>query len=370
MASNILITGGAGFVGSHLADELLAHGYNVRVLDSLTRQVHPQGRRPEYLNEAVELVVGDIRDAEAVGRALEGMDAVFHLAAAVGVGQSMYEVAHYTDVNCNGTAVLLEAMIRRKVGRMVVASSMSIYGEGLYRTAAGDLVEGRERTLQQLAAHEWELRDEAGNLLEPAPTPERKTPALPSVYAISKYHQECMALTVGRAYGIATAALRFFSIYGPRQALSNPYTGVLANFASRLLNGRPPLIMEDGQQRRDFVNVRDAVRACRLALESPQASGKAFNIGSGTSRAIVDVARTIGRVLGRKIEPEMTHDYRKGDIRHCFADISAAKSVLGYAPQVSLDDGLCELAEWLKGQSATDCTERAREELQARGLTI
>lgn len=370
MATKILITGGAGFVGSHLADELLAHGYEVRVLDNLTRQVHPSEEPPAYLNRDAELIVGDVRDAEVLCRALDGIDAVFHFAAAVGVGQSMYQVTHYTSVNCNGTAVLLEALIARNVAHLIVASSMSIYGEGLYLSANGALVEGRERSLGQLLARDWEIRDGDNNVLQPAPTPESKSPALPSVYAISKYQQERLALTVGRAYGIATVALRFFNIFGTRQALSNPYTGVLANFASRLINDRSPIIMEDGRQRRDFVNVRDVARACRLALETPDAAGKIFNIGSGRSHSVLDIARAMARSLGKTIEPDITGDYRKGDIRNCFADISAAKSILSYEPQVSLENGLDEFTDWLEGQSATDCVARAREELLARGLTI
>ena len=371
MVKKVLITGGAGFVGSHLADELLAHGYEVRILDNLTPQVHCSGNRPDYLNMHAELVVGDIRDIETVRRSLDKIDAVFHFAAAVGVGQSMYQISHYTSVNCNGTAVLLEALTQKKIERLIVASSMSIYGEGAYHSCEGALVEPPERSLEQLSARDWEVRDCDSNPLQPAPTPETKRPALPSVYAISKYQQERLCLTAGRAYGFSTVALRFFNIFGTRQALSNPYTGVLANFASRLLNNHPPLIMEDGRQRRDFVNIRDIVRACRLALETPAADSMAFNIGSGRSHSVLEIAQTMARILGREaIEPEITGDYRKGDIRNCFADISLAKSVLGYEPQVSLNEGLLEWAEWLAGQSATDCVARAREELVMRGLTI
>src|SRR3982750_4709318 len=269
MANKVLITGGAGFVGSHLADDLLQNGYEVRALDSLAPQVHgTSGRRPAYLARYGEFIRGDVRDPEAMSRAVENIDAVFHFAAVVGVGQSMYEIANYTSTNTQGTAVLLEALAQRPVERLVVASSMSIYGEGLYRTCAGSLVEGRERTFQQLRAHDWEIRGADGDPLIPVPTPESKCPALPSVYAITKYQQERMCMVVGRAYGIDAVALRFFNIYGTRQALSNPYTGVLAIFASRFLNDRPPLINEDGFQQRDFVHVTDIARACRLALET------------------------------------------------------------------------------------------------------
>jgi dTDP-L-rhamnose 4-epimerase len=262
MNKHVLITGGAGFIGSHLADELLTHGYKVRALDSLAPQVHGgAARRPEYLDPDVELVVGDIRDRDAVRRALEGIDAVYHLAAAVGVGQSMYEIVHYTNLNNVGTAVLLEALIEKPVERLVVASSMSIYGEGLYRAPDGSTSRGLERSVEQLRRHEWEVRNNRHEILTPVPTPESKPPALASVYALSKYDQERMCLIVGRAYRIPTVAMRFFNVYGTRQALSNPYTGVLAIFASRLLNDKPPLIYEDGMQQRDFVSVYDIAQA-------------------------------------------------------------------------------------------------------------
>jgi dTDP-L-rhamnose 4-epimerase len=312
-----------------------------------------------------------VRDARAVRRALAGVDAVFHLAAAVGVGQSMYEIAAYTGVNNLGTAVLLEALVERPVERLVVASSMSIYGEGLYRTAGGRLVPGTERSREQLVARDWEVRGEDGEPLVPVPTDETKPPALSSVYALSKFDQERMCLMVGRAYGIPTVALRFFNVYGTRQALSNPYTGVLAIFASRFLNGKPPLIFEDGRQRRDFVHVRDVARACRLALAAPAAVGGAFNVGSGRSYTVRDIAESMAAVLGcEEIAPEVTGSYRVGDIRHCFADIGLARRALGYEPRVTLEEGLTELAGWLAGQVAYDRVAEARAELAARGLTV
>jgi dTDP-L-rhamnose 4-epimerase len=369
---HILITGGAGFIGSHLADELLSAGYRVRVLDCLQPQVHgEQRKRPDYLDAAVELQVGDVCDRAAVDRALEGIDAVFHFAAAVGVGQSMYEIAHYTRVNNLGTAVLLEALIARPVQRLVVASSMSLYGEGLYRDRSGQVRAGGERTLDQLRRGEWELDDGHGGVLEPVPTPESKPPALASVYALSKYDQERLCLMAGRAYNVPAVALRFFNAYGPRQALSNPYTGVLAIFASRLLNDCAPKIFEDGLQQRDFVSVYDVARACLLALESPQAPGEVFNIGSGRPQTVRAVATRLARVLGKEhIEPEIVGKYRVGDIRHCFADIGKAERVLGYRPQVTLDDGMGELAAWLAGQAAVDRVAQASAELSVRGLTV
>lgn len=372
MSKHILITGGAGFIGSHLADELLRQGHRVRVLDALHEQVHgPAGSRPAYLDPDIELQVGDVRNPDAVRQALRGIDAVYHLAASVGVGQSMYQIADYTSVNNLGTAVLLEALIDRPVERLVVASSMSIYGEGLYRAPDGRIVEGEDRSLEQLRAGAWEVRGEDGAVLEPVATPETKRPSLASVYALSKYDQERLCLIAGRAYGIPAIALRFFNVYGTRQALSNPYTGVLAIFASRLLNDRRPLVFEDGLQRRDFVSVHDIARACALALESPAAVGHAINIGSGASFTVREIANRIAGVLDRAyIEPELTGKYRAGDIRHCFADITTARTLLGFEPAVRLEEGLLELSGWLEQQVAEDRVEQASAELTARGLTV
>ena len=343
----------------------------VRALDNLSPQVHgATAGRPDYLAAEAELMIGDVRDAAVVQRALSGIDAVYHLAAAVGVGQSMYEIADYVSTNNVGTAVLLEALIARPVQRLVVASSMSVYGEGLYRTAAGELVNGTERSLAQLRRGEWELRDADGLLLTPQPTSEEKVPSLTSVYALSKYDQERLCLMIGRAYNIPTVALRFFNVFGTRQALSNPYTGVLAIFAARLLNGNRPLIFEDGRQQRDFVSVGDVARACRLALDRDDAAGQAINIGSGRAYTVLDVAALLGTVLGTTVEPDVCGKYRAGDIRHCFADIGRARELLGYQPETLLEDGIVELSQWLEGRAARDRVEEASAELAARGLTV
>ena len=373
MGQTILITGGAGFIGAHLANELLNRGYKVRALDALTPQVHgSSGARPGYLNSEVELIRGDIRDTALLDRALDRVDGVFHFVALVGVGQSMYQMSEYVSVNCLGTTALLEAITNgHPVERLVVASSMSIYGEGLYRNSRGQIAQPAERSLAQLKAADWEVRDESGEVLQPAPTPEEKPPQLASVYALSKYAQETLCLTIGRAYGIHTVALRFFNTYGPYQALSNPYTGVLSNFASRVLNGRPPLIFEDGLQKRDFVSVYDVARACRMALERPEAAGCALNISSGVAMTVLEVAERTVRALGRTdIRPDVTGRYRAGDIRHCFADVGAAKRLLGFEPQVTLEQGLEDLAGWLEEQTAEDRGVEARAELAARGLMV
>lgn len=371
MPERVLITGGAGFIGSHLARQLLRQGHEVRALDRLDPQVHPARERPGYLDPEVELVEGDVRDPGAVSEALIGIDAVVHLAARVGVGQSMYEIADYCSVNTVGTGVLLEALTERPVRRLVVASSMSIYGEGLYCTADGRVAEAAERDRTQLERGEWEPVSPDGRALAPEPTPEGKTPSLSSIYALNKYDQERMCLLFGSSYDVPTTALRFFNVYGPDQALSNPYTGVLAIFGGRLLNGRPPLIFEDGEQRRDFVSVHDVARACALALERDAAAGRAVNVGSGESITVREIAGRLARVTDREdIEAEVTGKYRVGDIRHCFADITAARELLGYEPQIALDDGMAELAEWLEGQTADDRVESAHGELAARGLTL
>ncbi|HET7321493.1 MAG TPA: NAD-dependent epimerase/dehydratase family protein [Longimicrobiaceae bacterium] len=370
----VLVTGGAGFVGSHLVDALVARGDRVRVFDNLDPQVHgPARQKPAWLSDEAEFVLGDMRDPAAVSRALRGVDAVYHLAAAVGVGQSMYQIAEYTATNTLGTAHLLQVLVDEKIEleRLVVASSMSIYGEGRYSRPDGRAPSATRRSVEQLYQHDWELRDPDGTALRPLPTDEEKLLDPTSIYALNKADQERMVLQVGAAYGIPSTALRFFNIFGPRQALSNPYTGVVAIFSSRLLNGNAPLIFEDGEQSRDFVSVHDIVRALLLAAEEEGAVGSAFNIGSGRSVTVTEVARTLGKVLGVEQEPEVTGRYRVGDIRHCFADISRAREAFGYEPQVTLEEGMLELVAWLQEQERPeDGVGRHAAELAARGLTL
>jgi dTDP-L-rhamnose 4-epimerase len=368
----VLITGGAGFIGSHLADRLLADGHHVRALDNLDEQVHGGKERPDYLDPAVELHVGDVRDHAAVGRALDGIDAVYHFAAAVGVGQSMYEIERYTSVNAIGAAVLLEEVVDRRdaIGKLVVASSMSIYGEGQYRnprTGESGVAPGL-RPESQLAAKQWEPLGDDGGPLEPEPTAETKPLRPTSVYAVNKRDHEELFLSVGAAYGIPAVALRFFNVYGERQALSNPYTGVAAIFSSRLLNDREPVVFEDGNQTRDFIDVRDLVRGCALALTTDGADGSTVNLGTGRATSIVEVARTIAAGLDKAIEPEIVEQYRAGDIRHCFADTRLADELLGFRSEISFQDGMRDLLAWLEGQEAVDAVDSAREALVARGL--
>jgi dTDP-L-rhamnose 4-epimerase len=370
MTLRVLLTGGAGFIGSHVADELLSAGYEVRVLDNRTAQVHGTlDGPPAHLAPEVEYICGDVRNRGALQRALRNVDRVLHLAAMVGVGQSMYEIEHYTAVNELGTATLMQALLECRVGRLVVASSMSIYGEGRYFTSAGEICDTLDRDAAALRVGDWEPKDAGGAPLRPVPTPEDKQPSLRSIYALNKYAQERMCLLIGEAYGIPTIALRFFNVYGPRQALSNPYTGVLAIFATRLLNGKRPRVFEDGAQRRDFVHVSDVARACRLALEAPPELCGVFNIGSGDSRPVRDVAVLLAAALGRpELAPEITGRYRTGDVRHCFADIAQGRDRLGFEPQVAFEEGIEELVDWLGGATAIDRVDEATEELVRRGL--
>jgi dTDP-L-rhamnose 4-epimerase len=364
VADRVLITGGAGFIGSHVADELLRAGYSVRALDVLVDQVHGDSQRPAYLDSEVELIAGDVRNEEVVRGALEGVDAVVHLAARVGVGKSMYEQADYAAANTVGTAALLDALAERPVRKLVVASSTRVYGEGAYEP-----VPAVERTREQLERREWEPRGAGGEELTPVPTPETKQPALSSVYALTKFDQERLCLLFGSAYDAPAVALRLFNVYGPRQALSNPYTGALAIFASRLLNDNAPVVYEDGAQTRDFVHVSDVARAFRLALERDGADGRVLNAGGGRATTVLEIAHTLAGLLGKEIDPELPGTFRAGDIRHCIADVSLARELLGFEAQVALEEGLAELGEWLQTQPATDRFDRAAAELAERGLT-
>ena len=367
MAETVLITGGAGFIGRYLSRALLDRGDDVRVLDTLIEQVHGDVRHPTGFDDRAELLVEDVRDESAVRQALKGVDKVVHLAAEVGVGQSMYAVDRYVSVNDLGTATLFQALIAQPVKRVVVASSMSIYGEGLYRTQDGELREDVIRAPN--AGGPWDPQDEKGRPLIPVPTPEWKRPTLASVYAITKYVQERLTLTLAPYYGMEGVALRLWNAYGPGQALSNPYTGVLAIFASRLHHGKRPLIFEDGQQRRDFVHVEDVARAFLLALDHPKAAGQVFNIGSGVDRTVTEVAQLLAEAMGRPdLTPEIAGKARAGDIRHNIPDLAKAADELGYAARWDFGAGLKELAGWVAEQESEDRVADARRELEARGL--
>jgi len=362
-----LITGGCGFIGRHVAAELLDAGHDVVLYDAMIEQVHA-GAQVD-LPAGAQVVRGDMRDAEALRDALKGADAVIHLAAEVGVGQSMYEIARYVGANDLGTAVLLEAIADHPVRKLVVASSMSVYGEGYYTTPDGTVHETVRRRPADLRAGKWEPATEDGTPLSPKATTEAKRVDLASIYALTKYQQEQAVLIFGEAYNIPAVALRLFNVFGAGQALSNPYTGVLANFASRIANGQRPTIFEDGQQKRDFVHVRDVARAFRMALERDEANGHVINVGSGNSYSITKVAELLAEAMGAAhLQPEILGKFRAGDIRNCFADITKARELLGFQPQHRLEDSLGPFVEWVSQQPSVDNGSRMRAQLEERGL--
>ena len=372
MGKTVLVTGGAGFIGSHIVDVLIENGHTVRVYDSLLEQVHgPNPQRPGYLHPDAEFIRGDIKDRASLIAALDGVEVVSHQAAAVGVAQSMYEVEAYVRENCLGVAVLLDVLANEdhRVGRLVTAASNTLYGEGMYECGDCGRFAGVIRPEEQMSRHDWEMRcPQCGKSARPVPTPETKPLDPTSIYAITKRDHEEMCLCIGRAYGIAAVALRYFNVYGPRQSLSNPYAGVATVFCSRLLNGNPPVAYEDGLQTRDFVHVTDIARANLLAIESDVAD-EVFNVGTGRALSVLELANILIDKLGIDGQPEVPAQYRTGDIRHCYADISKIQQALGYQPQVRFEDGVAELVEWVKQQEAVDGFEKAQRELKARGLT-
>jgi dTDP-L-rhamnose 4-epimerase len=369
--TNVLVTGGAGFIGSHLVDELVAEGYDVTVVDNLTEQVHDE--KPDYINEEAEYVWGDVRDKELMTELLEDADVLNHQASAVGVGQSMYEIEKYVEVNTLATARILDIIVNDEIDleKIVVASSMSIYGEGEYRCPEDDEIRYPSlREEEQMKTGQWEhVCPDCGTELEPIPTSESKPRESTSVYAISKKDQEELTLSVCRAYDIPAVALRYFNIFGSRQSLDNPYTGVCAIFSSRIKNDNPPLIFEDGEQTRDFIHVSDVARANRLAMES-DATDVAVNIGTGNPVTINNIARTLIELYGKEdeLEPEIANDFRQGDTRHCYADPSLAAEELGLEPEVGLEEGMRELVGWGRKRDAEDRFEEAHAELEEKGL--
>ncbi|MDD2679587.1 MAG: GDP-mannose 4,6-dehydratase [Candidatus Omnitrophica bacterium] len=367
----MLVTGGCGFIGSHLVDRLVSEGHRVRVYDLLEPQVHGN-KKPAYLNKGAEYVYADIRNKEKLKKAIKDIEFIFHEASQVGVGQSMYEIEKYVAHNAYGTAVLLDLLVntKNKVKKIVTASSMSVYGEGAYKCGACGIVYPQLRKEEQLKKKEWEMKcPECGRIVSHLPTSEGK-PLLPtSIYATTKRCQEEMCLEVGNAYKIPVVALRYFNIYGPRQSLNNPYTGACAIFLSRVKNNKSPLIFEDGRQSRDFIHVSDIVEANMLALRDKKADYDSFNVGTGTPHSILEVAQKIIQLYGKKITPEVLNKFRAGDIRHCYADINKIRSKLGFTPKKSFTQGMQELIEWSESQEAVDLTQKAQGELKKRGLT-
>lgn len=368
--ARVLVTGGAGFIGSFIVDELLKKKHSVRIFDSLASQVH-LGKMPDYLNKDAEFIKGDVTDYNSLKEALKDIDVVFHKAAVVGVGQSMYKIAHYVKDNTYGTAVLLDILANEEhnVKKLIVASSMSTYGEGAYKCEKCGIVSPQLREEEQMQKHQWELRcPQCKSQLKPIPTPESKSQDSNSIYALTKKEQEHMCLMVGKSYGIPTVALRYFNVYGPRQSLNNPYTGVAAIFISRIKNGHQPVIYEDGMQTRDFVSVHDVVQANMLAMENNAADYEVFNVGKGDTVTIKEVAQILARLYGKDINPDISLNFRKGDVRHCIADISKIKNKLEYSPKIKFEDGMKELMQWSAKQKATDKFDIATQELEKHGL--
>jgi dTDP-L-rhamnose 4-epimerase len=370
-SQKVLITGGAGFIGSHLADRLINQGHEVTLFDLLHPQVHGlEHKPPDYLNPAARLLQGDVRDANALQAALDGVDVVFHLAAYTGVGQSMYQIGEYLDVNVQGTATLLQLLSRpsSSVRKLIVASSRAVYGEGAYHCSHCGPVSPSPRTAEQLRAGRWEVTcPHCGQPVQAMPTPETKAADPRSIYAVSKLNQEQTSLLIGEAYGLPVVVLRFFNVYGPRQSLKNPYTGVINTFITRLVNGLPPQLYEDGRPSRDFVHVSDVCQACLLAMSNEAADGQVLNVGSGQPLSLLEVAQTIAAQFGVPF-PVITSQYRLGDIRHCYADLSRSRQLLGYAPQVSFKVGIAQLLHQLAGQEWPDQSGQAEAELVIRGL--
>ncbi len=366
-----LVTGGAGFIGSFIVDELIRRGHTVRIYDNFDPQVHPGGKTPKHLNPDAECIQGDVRDYDSLKKALDGIEVVFHKAAAVGVGQSQYHIKQYVDVNVGGTANLLDILAneKTKVSKLIVAASMSSYGEGQYECEDCGIVRPEMRSEDQMAEQDWELYcPVCYEPVHPMPTEEDKRLECHSIYAITKKNQEEMVLNIGGTYGIPAVALRYFNVYGPRQSLSNPYTGVAAIFLSRIKHDHPPVVYEDGLQTRDFVSVHDIVRANMLVMEDEELSGF-YNIGTGQGRSIREIAELLLKLNGKNdLEPEITGKFRKGDIRHCVADISKARETFGFQPQVKFEEGMKELLEWSATAESDDKFEEARQELLKRGL--
>jgi len=369
----ILVTGGAGFVGSHIVDSLVKLGHDVVIYDNLCSQVHGDvDTPPTYLNPDAEFIKADMRDKDKLSQALKGIDVVFHEAAVVGVGQSMYEIHRYAENNVLGTANLLDIIVngKNKIRKLIVASSMSIYGEGAYQCKKCSVVYPSLRSLEQLQSRHWEqVCPKCAMTVNPIPTNEEKPIFPTSIYSITKRDQEDSCLTVCRAYRIPCVALRYFNIYGPRQSISNPYTGVLAIFMSRLKNNNPLVVFEDGLQTRDFIHVSDIVKANLLSLKE-EADYEMFNVGTGKANNLLEIISFFSETLNIKIDPQPTKKYRQGDIRHCFADISKIQAKLGFSPSMGLKEGIKDLCGWAQNQSADDQVSRAMGELDKKGLII
>ena len=367
----ILITGGAGFIGSHLTDRFISEGFSVSVFDNLDPQIHPARKKPSYLNKRAKFIFGDVTNKKNLYDALKKADAILHYAAAVGVGQSMYKIRHYVKVNSLGTANLLDLLVnsKHKIKKVIIAGSMSSYGEGVYKCDHCGLVRPGLRSDEQMRNKDWTVYcPSCHQIPKPVATTEDVKRNCNSIYAITKKNQEDMILNVCSAYNIPAVSLRYFNAYGPRQSLSNPYNGVAAIFLSRLINNQPPIIYEDGKQSRDFVSVYDIAEANVLALKNDKANYRSINIGSSKPLQIKTVAQIIAQALGKNITPLITNSARKKDVRHCFADIGLAKKLLAWRPKIKFVDNLPELVDWSSREQAVDKYAKAHLELKKHGL--
>lgn len=347
MKKLVLVTGGNGFLGINLVGLLLESGYAVRILDNLNET--PLANGSEDFPSEVEIYKGDLRNRQDVKNALISVDAVVHLASIEGIGSSMYKIQDFTDHNCMATSVLLEVLAENPVENLVVASSMAVYGEGLYKNSSGNLVQNVTRRPEDLEKHYWNICDHLDEELTALPTPETKSINPVSVYGLSKYYQERLCLLSGSTFGFPVTVLRFFNIYGPGHSMSNAGGDVLAKFGARILNNVAPLLFEDGFQLRDFLHVKDAARACLLAMEACLPGGNTFNIGSGKPMPVRELALKLAIIMERNgLAPQVSQKFRAGDVRHCFPDISLAADKLDFSPSVDFDEGIFDMAEWLK----------------------
>ncbi|OEZ47555.1 dTDP-L-rhamnose 4-epimerase [Janthinobacterium sp. MP5059B] len=375
MNKHILITGGAGFIGTNLSRKLLADGYRISVLDNLSPQIHgayPQLDETMLRDGRIHFIRADVRQSGVLEQALQTVDTVMHLAAETGTAQSMYQIAHYNEVNTQATAQLLDILANKPntVKKIVLASSRSIYGEGAYACPTHGTVYPGARSAAQLKNHQWDpLCPACNGPLRAIPTPETARPSPASIYAATKYAQEDLIRIAGDSLGISTAILRFQNVYGAGQSLNNPYTGILSIFSTRIRRGMSLPIFEDGLESRDFVHVNDIVQAIQLAMESDAASGATLNVGAGEPTSVLDIANLLVDALGGSVRPEVTGQYRLGDIRHCYADLSQIKATLNFTPQVSLARGIEEFAAWVSSQPLPeDGLDKANEELKKRKM--
>ncbi len=362
----ILVTGGAGFIGSHTVDMLIANGYDVRVVDNLLPQVH-NGRKPAYMNKKAEFVKGDVSDLNAWKKWIKDIEIVIHLASMTGIAQSMYEPVKYCDSNIQGTTNLYETLVKnpklkKQVKKIIVASSKTIYGEGAYKCKEHGMQYPTLRTLEQLQKKDWELHCPICNkTMRPVPIPEEKPAQNISVYALTKYTTEKLSLMFASTLNIPTIAFRYFSVYGPRQSLSNPYTGVCSIFLSRIKNKQLPVIFEDGEQIRDFIFVEDIARVNLLAVKNANKT-EVYNVGSGIGVSISQVALTINEILGVNVKPIITNDFRYGDTRNDLSDNSKIERDLKFKPKYSFKEGIKKLIEWGEREKAVDRFEQAEKE--------